>query len=87
MIAKVAEDERLEQLTAQKKRIKMLQLRKEVEQAIQERRQKRAEEMQLITKLLEAEMKSNEDRCVYVKLAIEYLLSIISVIIFKAETH
>lgn len=64
MIARAAEDERLEQLSAQKKRLKMLQLRKDVEEAIQERRRKRAEEMQLITKLLEEEAKTNEERFV-----------------------
>lgn len=52
----------MEQLSTQKKRLKMLQLRKEVEQTIQERRQKRAEEMQLIAKLIEAEERSNEER-------------------------
>lgn len=58
----MAEDERVEQLSVQKKRLKMLQLRKEVEATIQERRRKRAEEMQLIAKLIEAEEKSNEER-------------------------
>lgn len=52
----------MEQLSVQKKRLKMLQLRKEVEETIQERRRKRAEEMQLIAKLIEAEEKNNEER-------------------------
>lgn len=58
----MAEDERLEQLSAQKKRMKMLQLRREVEEMMTERRQKRAEEMQLLMKLQEEEEKENENR-------------------------
>ncbi|KAJ8921789.1 hypothetical protein NQ315_008415 [Exocentrus adspersus] len=55
ILAKLAEDEKLEQLSDQKKRMKMLQLRKDVEQMILERRQKRAEEMQLLIKIKEEE--------------------------------
>lgn len=62
LIAKLAEDERVEQLSAQKKRLKMLQLRKDVEQTMIERRQKRAEEMQRIMRLLEEEEKEKIER-------------------------
>lgn len=61
-MAKIAEDDRLEQLSAQKKRLKMLQLRKDVEQMMTERRQKRAEEMQRLMRLLEEEEKEQMER-------------------------
>ncbi|CAG9835454.1 unnamed protein product [Diabrotica balteata] len=48
LVAKLAEDSRLEQLSMEKRRMKMLQLRKDVEEMLKERRQKQAEEFQLL---------------------------------------
>uniref|UniRef100_A0A6P7GG54 Meiosis-specific nuclear structural protein 1 n=1 Tax=Diabrotica virgifera virgifera TaxID=50390 RepID=A0A6P7GG54_DIAVI len=48
LVAKLAEDSRLEQLSLQKRRMKMLQLRKDVEEMLRERRQKQAEEFQML---------------------------------------
>lgn len=62
LLAKLAEDQRLEQMSDQKKRMKMLQLRRDVEQMMVDRRQKKAEEMQLMIKLKEQEDKEMEDR-------------------------
>jgi len=62
LLEKMAEDERLEQMSAQKKRMRMLQLRRDVEQMMIDRRQKRAEDMQLLIKLKEQDDKEIEDR-------------------------
>lgn len=51
----MAEDEKLEQMSAQKRRMKMLQLKRDVEEMMTDRRQRRAEEMQLLIKLQEQE--------------------------------
>jgi len=51
----MAEDEKLEQMSAQKRRMKMLQLKRDVEEMMTDRRQRRAEEMQLFIKLQEQE--------------------------------
>lgn len=56
------EDERIDRLTAEKKRIKMLQLRKDIEEMMAARRQKHAEEMQTLKKLKELEDKAEENR-------------------------
>ncbi|XP_050306031.1 meiosis-specific nuclear structural protein 1-like [Anthonomus grandis grandis] len=62
LLNKLAEDEKIEQMSAQKRRMKMLQLRRDVEQMMTDRRQKRAEEMQLMIRLQEQEEKEMEDR-------------------------
>lgn len=64
-MAQLAEDEKLEQMSAQKQRMKMLQLRRDVEQMMADRRQKRAEEMQLMIKLKEQEEQEMEYRFVH----------------------
>lgn len=51
----MAEDEKLEQMSAQKRRMKMLQLKRDVEEMMTDRRQRRAEEMQLLIKLQQQE--------------------------------
>lgn len=66
LIAKLAEDERLEQLSTQKRRLKMLQLRKDVEEMMKDRRRRRAEEMQELMKLMEQEQKEQAERFVIV---------------------
>ncbi|CAH1968702.1 unnamed protein product [Acanthoscelides obtectus] len=53
LLEKLAEDARLDQLSDQKRRMKMLQLRRDTEQMMIERRQKQAEEMQLLMKIEE----------------------------------
>lgn len=60
MLAKLAEDNRIEQLTTEKKRLKTLQIRKEVEEEIAERRRQRAIEMQRLMVLLEQEKQEEE---------------------------
>lgn len=71
---KIAEDEKIEQMSAQKKRMKMLQLRRDVEQMMIDRRQKRAEEMQCLIKLKEQEDQQMENRSVGgLNLLIRYL--------------
>lgn len=61
-------------MSAQKKRMKMLQLRRDVEQMMIDRRQKRAEEMQCLIKLKEQEDQQMENRSVGgLNLLIRYL--------------
>ncbi|KAJ8979961.1 hypothetical protein NQ317_006406 [Molorchus minor] len=62
MLAKLAEDNRVELLSDQKKRMKLLQLRRDVEQMIIDRRQQYAEERQLLMKLKEEEEYEMEQR-------------------------
>nr|XP_023027239.1 meiosis-specific nuclear structural protein 1-like [Leptinotarsa decemlineata] len=62
MLEKLAEDEKLEQLSAQRKRMRMLQLRRDVEQMMIERRQKHAEELQLLINLEEQAHMEMEER-------------------------
>ncbi|XP_018580370.1 meiosis-specific nuclear structural protein 1-like [Anoplophora glabripennis] len=62
MLAKLAEDAKLEQMSQQKRRMRMLQLRRDVEQMMIDRRQKYAEEMQLSIKLKEQEDHEMEKR-------------------------
>lgn len=61
----LAEQAKLDQLSEQKRRMKMLQLRRDIEQMMTERRQKRAEEMQLLLKLEEQEKQEAEQRLVH----------------------
>nr|CAI5864701.1 unnamed protein product [Callosobruchus analis] len=53
LLEKLAEDAKLDQLSDQKRRMKMLQLRRDTERMMIERRQKHAEEMQLLMKIEE----------------------------------
>lgn len=62
MIAKIAEDERVEQLSNEKKRRKMLEVKKKVEEMIVERRQKKVEDICLQKRLLEEQKKEEEKR-------------------------
>ncbi|KAF5295555.1 hypothetical protein FQR65_LT10418 [Abscondita terminalis] len=62
MVAKLIEDERLDQLSNEKKRMKLIQLRKDVEKMLQDRRQLRAEQMQLQMRLIEDERKEEAER-------------------------
>lgn len=62
----LAEQAKLDQLSDQRRRMKMLQLRRDIEQMMTERRQKRAEEMQLLQKLEEQEKQEAERRLVYI---------------------
>ncbi|GJQ85766.1 hypothetical protein Trydic_g20328 [Trypoxylus dichotomus] len=57
VLAKLMEDQKLEQMSAQKKRMKMLQLKRDVEDMMKERRQRIAEEMQEKIRLIEEEKK------------------------------
>lgn len=49
MMAKFAEDDRIEQMNAQKRRMKQLEHKREVERLIEDRRQQREADMVLIT--------------------------------------
>lgn len=60
----LAQQAKLEQLSEQKKRMKMIQLRRDTEQMMIERRQKYAEEMQLLMKLEEQGKQEAEQRFV-----------------------
>ncbi|XP_018327634.1 meiosis-specific nuclear structural protein 1-like [Agrilus planipennis] len=62
MAEKMAEDERLELMTAERKKRRMIEIKHEVEEMIKQRRQKRAEEIQLLIKLQEEEIKAEEER-------------------------
>ncbi|KAF5297488.1 hypothetical protein FQA39_LY12082 [Lamprigera yunnana] len=62
LVAQLAEDERLEQLSNEKKRQKLLQLRKDVEKMMQDRRQLYADNMQLNITLYEMEKKEENER-------------------------
>ncbi|ERL94884.1 hypothetical protein D910_12157 [Dendroctonus ponderosae] len=64
LLDKLAEDEKLEQMSAQKKRMKMLQLRRDIEQMMIDRRQQRAEEMQRLIRLKEQEDQQMKNRSV-----------------------
>lgn len=55
---------KLEQLSEQKRRMKTLQFRRDIENMMMERRQKHAEEMQLLLKLEEQEKQESEERLV-----------------------
>lgn len=67
LMQELAEQAKLDQLSEQKRRMKMLQLRRDIEQTMTERRQKRAEEMQLLLKLEEQEKQEAEQRLVHSK--------------------
>lgn len=62
LIAQAMEEERLSQLSNEKRRLKMIQLRKDCEQVMIDRRQKQAEEMQRRIQVKELEMKDEENR-------------------------
>lgn len=74
-------------MSQQKKRMKMLQLRREVEQMMLDRRQKHAEEMQLAIKLDEQEAEEMEKRLVGVVFVISdgpnQMISITGLSVFK----
>lgn len=61
-MAKIKEDERLEQLTAERKRLKMIQLRKDVEDMMRQKRQQRAEQMQEFMRLYDEEQKEMAEK-------------------------
>lgn len=58
----MAKQNKLDQLSDQKRRMKMLQLRRDVEDMMNDRRQKYAENMQLQKRLEEEEEKELEER-------------------------
>ncbi|KAK5650190.1 hypothetical protein RI129_001219 [Pyrocoelia pectoralis] len=62
LIAEIAKNERLEQLSNEKKRRKMLEVRREVERMMTERRQLQAEKMQLEMKILADDKREQEER-------------------------
>lgn len=66
----LAEQAKLDQLSDQKRRMKMLQLRRDIEQMMIERRRKRAEAMQLLHKLEEQEKLEDERRLVDIYLSL-----------------
>lgn len=61
---KIEEDERLELLSNENKRRKMMQLRRDVEDMCKERRQRRAAEVQQQIRMLEEERKEEVKRYV-----------------------
>lgn len=62
LIAEIARNERLEQLSNEKKRRKMLEVRREVERMMIERRQLQAEKMQLEMKILAEGRQEQQER-------------------------
>ncbi|GLV45297.1 hypothetical protein CBL_05397 [Carabus blaptoides fortunei] len=62
MIAKVIEDQKIEQMTAEKRRRKMMELRRDIEEHMQERRAKRAEELRQLLYLQEQDKLREENR-------------------------
>jgi len=57
-----AESERLEQLTAEKRRLKILEYRQTVNDMLEERRQRRAEELQYLMGLHDLEVEEEKAR-------------------------
>jgi hypothetical protein len=57
-----AESERLEQLTAEKRRLKILEYRQTVNDMLEERQQRRAEELQYLLRMHELELEEEMAR-------------------------
>jgi hypothetical protein len=62
LIAEFAESERLEQLTAEKRRLKILEYRKTVNSMLEERRQRRANELQYLLHVHELQLEEEKAR-------------------------
>jgi arginine deiminase len=62
LIEEFTENERLEQLTAEKRRLKILEYRQTVNAMLEERRQRRAEELQYLSQLHELELEEEKAR-------------------------
>ncbi|XP_056649223.1 meiosis-specific nuclear structural protein 1-like [Diorhabda sublineata] len=62
LLTKLAEDAKLEQVSDQKRRLKMLQFKRDIEQMMKERRQKYAEEFQLLIEIEKDEQRKEEAR-------------------------
>lgn len=62
LLKEYAENERLEQLTAEKRRIKILEYRQTVNDMLEERRQRRAEELQYLVGLHDLEVEEEKAR-------------------------
>jgi uncharacterized membrane protein len=69
LLKEYAESERLEQLAAEKRRLKILEYRKTVNDMLEERRQRRAEELQYLMCLHDLEEEEEKARyqicCIY----------------------
>jgi hypothetical protein len=63
LMKEFAESERLEQLTAEKRRLKILEYRRTVNDMLEERRHQREEELQQLQRMHELEME--EERATY----------------------
>lgn len=62
MLEKIVADEKIEQMSTDKRRRKMIELRKDIEVHMQERRAKRAEELRTFLYLQEQEKVEEEKR-------------------------
>jgi len=62
LLKEYAESERLEQLTAEKRRLKILEYRQTVNDMLEERRQHRAEELQYLMGLHDLEVEEEKAR-------------------------
>ncbi|CAG2055094.1 unnamed protein product [Timema podura] len=62
LLAKFAEDDRIEQLTAERRRLKVIEHRRAVERELEERRARRAEEMRKLIRLVELEKEEEKAR-------------------------
>nr|CAD7418522.1 unnamed protein product [Timema poppensis] len=62
LLAKFAEDDRIEQLTAERRRLKVIEHRRAVERELEERRARRAEEMRKLIRLAELEKEEEKAR-------------------------
>jgi hypothetical protein len=62
LLKEYAESERLEQLTAEKRRLKILEYRQTVNDMLEERRQQRAEELQYLMCLHDLEVEEEKAR-------------------------
>lgn len=61
-MTKIIEDQKIEQMTAEKRRRKMMELRRDMEEHMQERRAKRAEELRQLLYLQEQDKLREENR-------------------------
>jgi hypothetical protein len=62
LMKEFAESERLEQLTAEKRRLKILEYRRTVNDVLEERRQRREEELRQLQRMHELEMEEEKAR-------------------------
>jgi hypothetical protein len=77
LIQEFAESERLEQLTAEKRRLKILEYRRTVSEMLEERRQRREEELQQLQRMHDLEVEDQKARYLIIqcKMTLDLLIS------------